>query len=464
LVKRDTSTEVNFTLSAIPFEIADESSPIPSSLQLAIISEDTLKAFSDENIDIVGYEPYDTLYHLTISDQLGAPDDLKIHIALVGSLIGHSGNELLLRVARALTLGYKLGYDPIKKLLQKSVLHFIFIRQSDHLGSCWSIADKSEEDLAVELKSLYSLLLQHQFDIGIGFASGEVGIKFPPTPKKIYAAVQGIFNESDFSLQNAACSEEHASSKTKTKQSDIFLKLDLVSLSLFCCNEPDLMTVVQRSAAHMDHIIDILQLSTQGIAGQVLDPQGRGLRDAQLQVKSKDGTSEAVRVSLNSGGFVHMLPKGTYTLGASSPGFTKKEVVLEVPSRDLHPVRVSLQAESASATPRTAPNHQELEPHLNHSYDSFYYPRRVFMDLKTKHHGLLDYYDVDLDKHSGEVLGLRVGRKTWRKVGIVFDGTTISPSVLTTWLNSYLAVPENSSGKPELRVQFEFLLKDGNGN
>ena len=63
---------------------------------------------------------------------------MKIHIALVGSLIGHGGNELIMRLARHLTIGMKVKNPKVEKILKNSVLHLIFTPQSSELGINYS--------------------------------------------------------------------------------------------------------------------------------------------------------------------------------------------------------------------------------------------------------------------------------------------------------------------------------------
>lgn len=458
LVKRESPTKLNFTLKALPpgASIPDtffqRGTIEPARLQLAEINKDTLSLFSNENFGFAEYEPYGSLHRLILSDQLGAPDDLKIHIALVGSLIGHSGNEILLRLANHISLGMRLQYERIVKILENAVLHFIFIPQPEVLGECMATGDKREGVLASEMKSLYSLLGSRYFDLRVGFAAGEVGLKFPSNHKNIYDSIQRIFNISEFVLEDFKCD----SVKSKLKQGDAYIKMDLVSLSFFCCNEPDLETIEDKYATHLDHLLDLLLLSSQGIRGQVVDETGKGLREAQLRVKSKNGRMEEVRVSLNSGGFVHMLPNGLFTLQASSTGFANKDLVLDIPSRQQREVKFALHFTGKEEKLLKSSSIQPLD------FDFYFYPRRKLMTLENQYPELIQSYDLDIKGRAGEFLALRIGKTSWRKVGVVFDGASVSPQALVSWLQSYLR--SSSRKTPQHQVQFEFLLKDGNGN
>ena len=58
---------------------------------------------------------------------MGAPEENKFHIALVGGLFASQpiGREIVLRMATHLLMGDRIGDPPIKKLLDNAVFHFI---------------------------------------------------------------------------------------------------------------------------------------------------------------------------------------------------------------------------------------------------------------------------------------------------------------------------------------------------
>lgn len=59
--------------------------------------------------------------------KVGSPDDLKIHIGLLGSVVGMGGNEVLVKIARHLTYGYRKNDQRVVKILKNAVIHFIII-------------------------------------------------------------------------------------------------------------------------------------------------------------------------------------------------------------------------------------------------------------------------------------------------------------------------------------------------
>lgn len=58
---------------------------------------------------------------------MGAPEENKIHIGLIGGLYASqpAGREILERLATHILTGNQIGDPPIKKLLDNVVLHFV---------------------------------------------------------------------------------------------------------------------------------------------------------------------------------------------------------------------------------------------------------------------------------------------------------------------------------------------------
>ena len=84
------------------------------------------------------------------------------------------------------------------------------------------------------------------------------------------------------------------------------------------------------------------------------------------------------------------------------------------------------------------------------------------MCLNINLNGIVFCILYSFDKSSGEVLALKLGKEKWRKLAVIFDGTSISPEALLKWIKGYL--PHAKDPKAEsTNFQFNFLLKDGNG-
>ncbi|KAI8441905.1 hypothetical protein MSG28_005582 [Choristoneura fumiferana] len=67
------------------------------------------------------------LHQLKMTDQVGAPEETKLHMAIISNLYGSQpvGQEMLLNFARHIATAYALGEPRHKRLLENAVLHFI---------------------------------------------------------------------------------------------------------------------------------------------------------------------------------------------------------------------------------------------------------------------------------------------------------------------------------------------------
>lgn len=58
---------------------------------------------------------------------MGAPEENKFHIGLIGGLFASQpvGREILLRLATHVLMGNQIGDPPIQRILDNAVLHFV---------------------------------------------------------------------------------------------------------------------------------------------------------------------------------------------------------------------------------------------------------------------------------------------------------------------------------------------------
>lgn len=67
------------------------------------------------------------IFNNIIYVKMGAPEENKFHIGLIGGLFASQpvGREMLLRLATHILMGNQIGDPPIQRILNNSVLHFI---------------------------------------------------------------------------------------------------------------------------------------------------------------------------------------------------------------------------------------------------------------------------------------------------------------------------------------------------
>ena len=97
-----------------------------------------------------------------------------------------------------------------------------------------------------------------------------------------------------------------------------------------------------------------------------------------------------------------MLPEGFYTLFASSKGFEAKQQNIQVPERQtrdvnfaLKPVTVGDKIDHGLLSPPDSPAKEKEDRRrlAIYPFDSFYYPRKLYGELKAKTKNLVDFYE-----------------------------------------------------------------------
>jgi len=136
-----------------------------------------------------------------------------------------------------------------------------------------------------------------------------------------------------------------------------------------------------------------------GVSGVVMNSEGEVLRDATLKIALSNGATEIGKISKNSGRFVHLLSEGLHTIEVSQDGydieksevfisfgsFTKVEIVLSKSSY------TDGNSHSSESTIELQTSSSETSSTI-YPMDYFYYPRKIFQDIKKSHPKFFDVY------------------------------------------------------------------------
>jgi len=163
---------------------------------------------------------------------------------------------------------------------------------------------------------------------------------------------------------------------------------------MFCCDNPTPAEVTGSYIKHLNHFVDVLALSSQGVYGSVEDEHGNTLRGAKVTVFLPTGTSEIIRVSKNSGNFRYMLSEGTHRIVASMEGYEKYKGTIHISPGNMTKLKIVLNSgsgvgqvvELTPASPVTAAGRDVK------NFDLFYYPRKKLLGIKDSHSPHFDLY------------------------------------------------------------------------
>lgn len=168
--------------------------------------------------------------------QVGSPEEIKAHIAIMGSLYGSQplGSEMILNFARHIATAYSIGEPIHTKLLKNTVLHFIpnldplyakILTEYDGSNKC--DVKPLEEEFGDSLysyltkkdlnplsnytreKMFVSLLESEKYDLVLELASGSENVLYPELSKSVYGHFAQKYQDYRTESDEYFCSKEN---------------------------------------------------------------------------------------------------------------------------------------------------------------------------------------------------------------------------------------------------------------
>ncbi|XP_075219466.1 carboxypeptidase D svr [Lycorma delicatula] len=337
------------------FDLIDNASPMTEYLKA---NELIKKLISLESFQptLVQYEvtAFNTPY-LKISKEIGAPDESKLNILILGNLYGTemAGREIALRLTRHLVKGFEIRDSESSLILSNSVIHIIPIVDSyfDQVESvdlnCHS-GDSSMNSVASAIatgklstsqvaKQFIYFLQQNHFDLVFSLEGGGLSLNHPHVDQdhileSIYQMLDEAYVRNRTLNAPNSCRESGSNSFVTVKQSvlEYFSKLNqlMVSVRLSCCNYNEPSKIPQMWRDSLNHLMNLLLASvSQGIEGRVEDTASLQMREAVITVNS---SMHQFHVSKNNALFKITLPPGWYKIHVSCPHHENYSLITEV--------------------------------------------------------------------------------------------------------------------------------------
>ncbi|XP_015114508.1 carboxypeptidase D [Diachasma alloeum] len=300
---------------------------------------------------IVEFEAGDSLdsmavHSLKITRNLGAPEENKIHIALVGGLFASQpvGREMYLRLANHLVKGDAIGDPPIVRLLDNAVFHIIpgldekFDKVDDSCNP--QVPDEIGKQLLAGgdkdpvTKAFRRLLASQGYDIVVTVIGGSIGVSYTEDYLNVYKTLAESY---DAAMHKQSCDADDNSSAV----GDYIMKnykIPVVALSLSCCKyaAPESLPLIWRD--NLAPLKELLFGLTTGVRAEVRNSRDEPLRNAKVQI----GT-EVYPVTKNMAYFIRVLNPGKYSLMFSCDNYTTKTVNVEIKSQEMTDVTVKLE-------------------------------------------------------------------------------------------------------------------------
>ncbi|XP_043268241.1 carboxypeptidase D-like [Venturia canescens] len=353
------------------------------------------------------------IHSLKVTHSMGAPEEKKFHIALIGGLYASQpiGREMILRMATHLLTGDRIGDPPIMKLLDNAVLHFIpgldpnFHRVPDHCNPLVvndevgkiliSQEDEDAEGLDAVTNSFRRLLRNEAFDGIVTFSGGKIAVGHTESKGE---------NENVFRAMAASYRSQMSMKKCQLPNNDSLLlanyikrKYDIpvIDLSLTCCKYPpgDMISTIWRE--NLVPLKDLLMKLGTGVIAVIQSARGEPLRDAKVRIESS-----TYRVSGNMAYFKKILLPGSYSIEFSCPGYASKRIGLEIKKNFITSLVISLEKKDTAQRPsnRTAD--------IAEADDSY----RLFNEFNRKYPSISKLHKIGKYTRNGkEIMALEIG-------------------------------------------------------
>ncbi|XP_071449065.1 carboxypeptidase D [Hetaerina americana] len=373
-----------------------------SNSQISKLFADSENSFHDIAEFQAGDNLINTALHtLKITHELGAPEEKKFHILLLGGVYATQpvGREMLVRLAKHLLAGYNHGDPTISAILHNAVIHIIPVVDPGFGSFSEKCNPESTEKETGTLfysgtpslasDALKMLLRTEKFDMALSLEGGGYFMSYPEN--KLSIQFDSGNSSSIFKMYSNRYAQVHpvlseAADACPTGTSNGFKSLSdkfpetvyekygvpLVSAHIHCCKYPPSRDLPSLWRENLDSLMNYLIAVLQGVNGYVVGPDGSALRTATVWLSEMNAN---IPVSSNLAYFKMSLPAGKYMLKASHPGYEDVIKKVIVQPNKVTEVKFVLQFAEKSTLPEGYHDYYKIVNKLSHLNSE--YPRET---------------------------------------------------------------------------------------
>lgn len=306
------------------------------------------------------------LHQLKMTDEIGAPEETKFHIAILSNLYGTQplGQEILLNFARHLSTAYALGEPIHKEILRNTVIHFIPNLDQNYMKMFSKYDDKEHcklESLEEEFgDSLYNYLTKgdnstsnvrekaftkflelENYDLIVEFGSGNENILYPDRARFLYEKFAEKYQNNRLSIDKFDCGAVRAN-VVHSNLIDLICErfnVPMISIGMSCCKVPLETDIGLVWKANLKSIMSFIELTRTGINGFIRNEKGLPLRKAVVSVT---GVEQQYRVTKNRAFYKIMLPASDYTVIVRCHGYDDKIIQVSIKENIINNLNITL--------------------------------------------------------------------------------------------------------------------------
>ncbi|KZC10088.1 Carboxypeptidase D [Dufourea novaeangliae] len=243
------------------------------------------------------------IHSLKITHDMGAPEENKFHIGLIGGLFASQpvGREILLRLATHILMGNQLEDPPIQKILNNSVLHFIpgvdpgFDQILDN-QVCnpivrGEVGEKLLQKSTMNSDKIYTvtnafkkLLANEEYDIVVILGSGALKVGYTDNNMNAFKTLAVNY---EHATNKGTCSIFNSEVKEVQDYIQNEYNIPVMSINLACCKYPPAESIPNIWREHLLPLMQLIRSLTTGIRAVVTGVDNIPLREAVIKIGTK---------------------------------------------------------------------------------------------------------------------------------------------------------------------------------
>ncbi|XP_076249772.1 carboxypeptidase D svr isoform X3 [Calliopsis andreniformis] len=394
--------------------------------------------------DVAEFQAGDSLvsmaiHSLKVTHDMGAPEENKFHIGLIGGLFASQplGREVLLRLATHILMGNQVGDPPIQRILNNAILHFVpgvdpgfdnILNEqecnptvSDEVGGRLLRRNSTNSNQISRATDAFKKMLSNEgYDIIIIVGSGTLKVSYTDNNLNVYRTLAENY---EHSMHKSTCN--FLSNEIKEVQDYIQndYNVPVISINLACCKYPPAESIPIIWRENLLPLMRLIHSLTTGIRATVTDTNNVPLRNAVVRIGTK-----SYRVSKNMAYFKMSLLPGEYMLTVYCEGYIEQFMKVNVNDESITDLNVKLMKRSINDT--SVKYDEDLELNV---------VNQVLTDLNDKYSQLSILHTIGKSQNGIRIMCLEVGAENnHKRVGrpsIVFtagitNGVPVTSKVL----------------------------------
>ncbi|XP_076629152.1 carboxypeptidase D svr [Colletes latitarsis] len=380
------------------------------------------------------------IHSLKITHDMGAPEENKFHIGLIGGLFASQpvGREILLRLATHILMGNQIGDPPIQRILNNTVLHFvpgvdpgfdnILDNQDCNPIVRGEVGEKllqknsiSYDKINVITKAFKEILANEGYDVIIMFGSGALKVSYTDNNLNVYKRLAENYERS---MHRGTCNFLNNEVKEVQNYIQNEYNIPVININLSCCKYPPGESIPIIWRENLSPLMQLIHSLTTGVRVVVTNTDNMPLREAVIKIGTK-----SYHVSKNMAYLKIILLPGDYTLTLSSEGYMEQSIKVHVKDESITDLNIKM---IKSHIDKAEHREYSVDPELN-------VVNQILTDLNDKYSQLSILHTIGKSQKGTRIMSLEIGAENnYKRIGrpsIVFvagvtNGVPVTAKVL----------------------------------